>query len=66
MVSKKSKDELANTSSNCLIKAILRNQKALLKEYSTKVIGNRGMMQQVMKQNVSNVQSIQKGAGISF
>ena len=39
LVLKKSKDELANTSSNCLIKAILRSQEAVLKEYSPKVIG---------------------------
>ena len=39
LVLKKSKDELANTSSNCLIKAILRSQEALLKEYSPKVKG---------------------------
>ena len=54
LVLKKSKDELANTSSNYLKKATLRNQEALLKEHSPKVAGNRGMQGHVMKQCIKH------------
>ena len=54
LVLKKSKDEFANTSSNYLKKATLRNQEALLKEYSPKVAGNRGMQGHVMKQCIKH------------
>ena len=51
---KKVKMNLQTPAVTALKKQLLRNQEALLKEYSPKVAGNRGMQGHVMKQCIKH------------